>query len=284
MWSNFKVEWKMWWRGSSWLARLAPLTVVAVHIAWRGLFGGPSVEDVFFAAGLLFTFYGLPSKRSPFSFWLPLYCGWLVHLVFISVPAGTYPHFTGREALEIDRRFLSFLWEEKSVTVPEFLNLWVKSGIVGLLQKILIAVPLVAVAYSAVLRFYYSNKGTASYSAWGIDTLAPQVNWAIVWAWAGSHFGFPSVHVAVMTIVAYYAFKFAALRTAAVAGLVVVTLVAMLAGRAQSVEVVFGIVEGLVICSIVDMVAYQRPKRQAQKIWNPSTLKKDPPPPRKKAV
>lgn len=285
MWSNFKVEWKTWWRRTSWSARLAPLFAVTAHLGWLAWMDTLSIEDVFFASGLFFTFYCLPAKRAAFSFWLPLYCGWIIHQIFLAVPAGSYPHFTGKESLEIDRRFLSFMWDEKMVTVPEFLSLWVKPGVVGLFQKLLIAVPLGAVAYSAVLRFYYANKGTTRYSAWGIDTLAPQVNWAIVWAWAGSHFGFPSLHVALMTIVSYYAFKFGTHRVAAVVAAVGVAVVAMLVGRAQVIDVIFGVVEGLLICSVVDMVAYQRPKRQAQKIWNPSALKKkDPPPPRKKAI
>lgn len=282
MWSNFKAEWISWWRTTSWLARLLPLAVIATHIGIQNSLGSLGLEDVLFASAFFVTFYLVPGKRTPFGFFLPLYCGWLLHVAFQYIPAGTVPHFTGKESLEIDRSFLSVPWQEKSVTVGEFLALWINPDFAKSFEVMLYAVPFLVVGFSAALRFYYSTKGTKRYSAWGIDTLSPQMNWAIVMVWFASHLGFPSVHVALMTVAAYYGFKFGVQRSSVAGAVILTSILALISGQAYAVDVIFGIVEGLLFSSVADMIAYQRPRRDAQKVWNPS-IEKPTPPVRKRA-
>ena len=283
MWSNFKVEWNSWWRELSWVARLAPLIAVAFHLAYTGFRGGPSFEDCGLASLFLVAFYALPAKRALFSFVAPLYVGWLVHQALTALPPDTFWRFTGKESSEIDRRFLSFLWEEKEVTVPQFLNLWIHGAWLNWAGKLLLGVPWLVLGFSALVRFYYNSRGSSRYSAWGVDTLSPQMNWTIVAVWVVGVFGFPSQPVAMVTVATYYAFKFGILRVPVLVGGVVVSFIAMASGQAYSVDVIFGIVQALLFSSVSDMLAYQKPKRTAQKVWNPSIHKKDPPTPKKKA-
>jgi len=308
MWANFKAEWRPWWRGLNWRQRLLPALVAVGHLVAVGMNGPEALVHLLLASAFLFAYYGLPAKRVPFEFVLPLYLGWLAFTGFQMLPSESFSRVHGLESWEIDRKFFSFSGEDKSVTPTEFLGQWGGDRLRLLCRFILPLVLPLTILMSGLIRFRYSRKGTQNHSAWGVELLSSQINWAILGLGVVSLIAFwrypslspaaleslgkvvsptlppfrlrsamPASAVGFAALAAYYAFKFGVLRSVASAMIIVVLLAAIRSMEHFAIDCLFGIVLAIVVAGFVDTLWDKRAKSRTKKVWKPTLPQADRP-------
>lgn len=273
MWSNFKAEWLAWWRATGWVARVSPLLLIAMHLVIEG----EPTPRIIAAALVFFTaYYLVPANRRIAAFVLPLYGAVVAWSIFRWTKAQQFipPQAGGLKRL--DAEFFSLNVADRVLTPVQLATEWGGEKLAQSARNLLRAVIPAVVFFNIHLRFFLSQRGTSRYSAWGLDTMSTQVNWAFFGASLLALVTSlvlpttPATGVLFATLTLYHSVKFAALRSAVIPFWLMVVVATHFTGENTTSDCLVAIGYAVFAAFAVSSFWSWRMKREAS-VWRPSS-------------
>lgn len=174
-------QWRDWWRGLTPGKRLWPLAVAAAYWAGMAAIGGLRTDLFVSSFAPLVLYYLGPRLHPVLQLVLPLclcsvlYDSQRYYADFIRGPIHV------REPYEFDKRFFGITTARGVLTPNEWWQLHTHP-VLDFLSGVayIVFIPLFFVQ-AALMRFWYSRKGTATVHARSILHRSPQVMWGFLW-------------------------------------------------------------------------------------------------------